>query len=65
MRGIVKDYLDGKLSRRGFMSRMSHAGFGALGISSALQSLDPFLHASPQAGESSDSSIVPFQGTGG
>ncbi len=67
MRTIVGDYLDRKLSRRGFMSRMSQAGFSALAVSSALQSLDPLVQAqaAPQGGQPVGGSIIPFQGTGG
>ena len=65
MRKIVGDYLDGKISRRGFMSWMSQAGFSALAASSALQSLDPLVQAAPQGGQSAAGSIIPFEGTGG
>lgn len=65
MRKIVGDYLDGKIPRRGFMSRMSQAGFSALTASSALQSLDPLVQAAPQGGQSAAGSIIPFEGTGG
>ena len=62
MRAIVGDYLDGRISRRGFMSRMSQAGFSALAASSALQSLDPLVQAqaAPQGGQTAVASIIPF-----
>ena len=60
MRKIIGDYLDGRISRRGFMSRMSQAGFSALAASSALQSLDPLVQAAPQGGQTAVASIIPF-----
>ncbi len=65
MRVIVKDFLDGKISRRGFMTRLSHAGFSALAVSSALRSVAPLAAASSSAGQILSESIIPFEGTGG
>lgn len=65
MRVIVKDFLDGKISRRGFMTRLSHAGFSALAVSSALQSVAPLAAASSSASQILSESIIPFEGTGG
>jgi thiamine pyrophosphate-dependent acetolactate synthase large subunit-like protein len=67
MRDIVKDYLDLKIPRRGFMKRMSQAGFGVGAAASALKSLEPLVHAQgTQAGASpSPGLVMPFEGTGG
>lgn len=67
MRDIVRDYLDLKIPRRGFIKRMSQAGFGAAAAASALESLEPLVHAqAPDAGvPSSPGLMTPFEGTGG
>ena len=67
MREIVRDYLDLKIPRRGFMKRMSQAGFGVAAAASALESLEPLVHAQgTQAGASPSPGLVtPFEGTGG
>lgn len=67
MREIVRDYLDLKIPRRGFMKRMSQAGFGVAAAASALKSLEPLVYAQgTQAGASpSPGLVIPFEGTGG
>jgi thiamine pyrophosphate-dependent acetolactate synthase large subunit-like protein len=70
MREIVRDYLDQKIARRGFIKRMSQAGFGAAAAASALKSLEPLVHAqAPQAGAAAAAPapglVTPFEGNGG
>src|SRR5262245_50705152 len=70
MREIVRDYLDLKIARRGFIKRMSQAGFGAAAAASALKSLEPLVHAqAPSAGAAAAAPgpglVTPFEGNGG
>ena len=67
MREIVRDYLDLRVPRRGFMKRMSQAGFGVAAASSALRSLEPLVHAQEAQAAASPSPglVTPFEGTGG
>ena len=61
MRKLVKDLVNAKLSRRGFLSSMVAAGYTLSAAQSALQSVSPFV---PGA-EAAESFTRPVTGTGG
>ena len=61
MRGLVKDYLDLDLSRRGFLKAMAAAGFTMAAAESVLQNLAPVAHAQTAGKEY----WKEFQGNGG
>jgi thiamine pyrophosphate-dependent acetolactate synthase large subunit-like protein len=66
MREIVKEYLDHRISRRGFMTRMTGAGFGTVAAASALRSLEPAVQASSAQGSApAAGGLISFRGTGG
>jgi acetolactate synthase I/II/III large subunit len=61
MRGLVKDYLDLDLSRRGFLKAMAGAGFTMAAAESVLQNLVPVTHAQTAGKEY----VKMFEGNGG
>jgi hypothetical protein len=61
MRGLVKDYLDLGLSRRGFLKAMAGAGFTMAAAESVLQNLVPVAHAQTAGKEY----VKMFEGNGG
>jgi thiamine pyrophosphate-dependent acetolactate synthase large subunit-like protein len=61
MRGLVKDYLDLGLSRRGFLKAMAAAGFTVAAAESVLKSMTPVAHAQTAGKEY----LKPFEGNGG
>lgn len=62
MRELVRDYLEGSISRRTFMRRMTMAGFTTVAATSALKSLQPL--SAVQAAEVDDAMqpVNPFNG---
>ncbi len=50
MRELVRDYLQGSISRRTFISRMNLAGFSAMAASSVVQTLQPLSAAHAATG---------------
>ena len=65
MRELVKDYLEGTISRRTFMKRMSMAGFSAMAAASALQTLQPLSQAYATTHDDSLQPIRSFSGRAG
>ncbi|MBI3935159.1 MAG: thiamine pyrophosphate-binding protein [Acidobacteria bacterium] len=61
MVNLVRDFVDAKLTRRGFVAAMVSAGYSALAARSALQSVAPFASGA----EVSPSMSRVVQGTGG
>lgn len=62
---FVKQFLDGQISRRGFMQRMSKAGFSAVAVSSAVESLTPLVRGGSLEEPATPVNATPFTGTGG
>ena len=60
MRNLVKDIINTKLSRRGFMSAMAVASYSASAAKSALAAVEPFI----PGGESSEGWTRSVSGTG-
>jgi len=65
MRELVRDYLEGSITRRTFMRRMSLAGFSTMAATSALQTLYPFTRAYAATTEEALKSVRPFSGRSG
>jgi benzoylformate decarboxylase len=78
MQGLVKDYLGGSISRRGFIRKSTAAGFSLTAARSIVSALDPFVGARvsapsltsaaatpTRAPSATASSTVTFTGTGG
>ncbi len=62
MRELVRDYLEGSISRRTFMRRMSVAGFSTMAATSALQSLQPLSVAHAAVVDDTVQPLKPFSG---
>jgi thiamine pyrophosphate-dependent acetolactate synthase large subunit-like protein len=65
MRELVKDYLEGTISRRTFMRRMSLAGFSAMAATSALKTLQPLSRAYAATTDDALHPVKPFSGRAG
>src|SRR5438034_7924668 len=67
MQGLVKEFLGGTISRRGFIQQSTAAGFSAMAAHSVLEALEPLATASASSCNdvSPASSTVTFTGTGG
>jgi len=62
MREMVRDYLEGTISRRTFMKRMSLAGFTTVAATSALKTLQPFSKAYAATADEVLRPVTPFTG---
>ena len=62
MRELVRDYLEGVISRRTFMRRMTMAGFTTVAAASALQSLKPLSAVHAQEAGGTMQTVNPFSG---
>ena len=67
MRELIHEYLNERLSRRGFIRSMANWGFSVAAATSILESLTPLVHAaSPDATPGTGpSSVTIVEGTGG
>lgn len=65
MRELVRRYLDNGLSRRGFLKKMTAAGFSALAAQHVLESLGPLRAEGLESILHTSASPAPMQGTGG
>jgi acetolactate synthase-1/2/3 large subunit len=62
MRELVRDFLDGSISRRTFLRRMSLAGFSAMAAASVLDTLHPLSQAYAAQHHNDLKSLRPFTG---
>jgi len=66
MQGLVKDYLGGTISRRGFIRKSTAAGFSVVAARSAIDALQPIVNANQASTFSpATTSTTSVTGTGG
>jgi thiamine pyrophosphate-dependent acetolactate synthase large subunit-like protein len=65
MRELVMSYLSNELSRRGFIKKMSAAGFSAVAANEILRSLNPLTTSAAERSVDAVADYKTMQGTGG